>query len=90
MMDIYEKESKNLEPWEDSPTEISREDWRDYLGRREYQRAWIDFLEDQLVQFGYDWRELLDDFLYSGKQPLINNLIAGRELLPCKSKQAFP
>ena len=46
-----------------------------------YQRAWIDFLEDQLVQFGYDWRELLDDFLYSGKQPLINNLIAGRELL---------
>lgn len=89
-MDIYEKESKNLEPWEDSPTEISREDWRDYLGRREYQRAWIDFLEDQLVQFGYDWRELLDDFLYSGKQPLINNLIAGRELLPCKSEQVFP
>jgi hypothetical protein len=84
MMDIYEKESKNLEPWEDSPTEISREDWRDYLGKREYQRAWVDFLEDQLVQFGFDWRELLDDFLYSGKQPLINNLIAGRESL-CKS-----
>jgi hypothetical protein len=81
MMDIYEKESKSLEPWEDSPTEISREDWRDYLGRREYQRAWVDFLEDQLVQFGYEWRELLDDFLYSGKQPLINNLIAGREFL---------
>ena len=47
-----------------------------------YQRAWIDFLEDQLVQFGYDWRELLDDFLYSGKQPLINNLIAGRKSSP--------
>jgi hypothetical protein len=35
-MDIYEKESKDLEPWVDSPTEISREDWREYLGRREY------------------------------------------------------
>jgi len=35
-MDIYEKESKDLEPWEDSPSEISRHDWRDYLGRREY------------------------------------------------------
>ncbi|TIA13304.1 hypothetical protein D6C80_06324 [Aureobasidium pullulans] len=77
LLDLYEKESKNLEPWQDSPSEISRHDWRDYLGKREYQRAWIDFLEDQLVQFGYDWRELLDDFLYSGKQPLINNLIAG-------------
>jgi hypothetical protein len=53
-----------------------------------YQRAWVDFLEDQLVQFGYDWRELLDDFLYSGKQPLINNLIAGRKLL-CLSEQVL-
>ncbi|KAI5196483.1 hypothetical protein E4T39_07769 [Aureobasidium subglaciale] len=83
LLDIYEKESKELEPWEDSPSEIARHDWRDYLGKREYGhyngrlRAWVDFLEDQLVQFGYDWRELLDDFLYSGKQPLINNLIAG-------------
>jgi len=53
-----------------------------------YQRAWIDFFEDQLVQFGYDWRELLDDFLYSGKQPLINNLIAGRKL-PYPSDQVL-
>jgi hypothetical protein len=36
-MDIYEKESKDLEPWQDSPSEISRHDWRDYLGKREYE-----------------------------------------------------
>lgn len=34
--DIYEKESEELEPWHDSPGEISKDDWRDFLGKREY------------------------------------------------------
>lgn len=42
-----------------------------------YQRAFIDFFEDQLVQVGYDWKALLDEYLYKGKQPLINNMICG-------------
>jgi hypothetical protein len=37
----------------------------------------VDFFEDQLVELGYDWRALLDEFLLSGKEPLINNLISG-------------
>lgn len=32
---VYEEESKMLVPWEDSPSEISKDDWRDYLGKRE-------------------------------------------------------
>lgn len=43
-----------------------------------YQRAWVDFYEDQLVQHGYDWKALLEEFLFGGKEPLINNMIAGR------------
>ncbi|CAK4032260.1 hypothetical protein DOTSEDRAFT_68439 [Lecanosticta acicola] len=74
---IYEDESKSLEPWRDSPGEIASHDWREFLGKREYQRAFIDFFEDQLVQHGYDWHALLDEFLLSGREPLINNLISG-------------
>jgi hypothetical protein len=74
---IYEAESRHLEPWRDSPGEIARHDWRDFLGKREYQRAYVDFFEDQLVQHGYDWQALLDEFLLQGKEPLINNLVAG-------------
>jgi hypothetical protein len=33
---IYEVESKVLEPWKDSPGEVTGEDWRDYLGKKEY------------------------------------------------------
>ena len=77
MNDIYEKEHQELEPWEDSPGEISTFDWRDFLGDRQYQRAYVDFFEDQLVLTGYDWKLVLAKYLFEGKEPLANCLIAG-------------
>jgi hypothetical protein len=44
-----------------------------------YQRAFVDFFEDQLVSNRYDWKLLLDEYLFGGKEPLINGLVAGRE-----------
>ncbi|KAL9127805.1 MAG: hypothetical protein Q9217_003389 [Psora testacea] len=75
--DIYDNESKELEPWADSPGEISTFDWRDYLGNPIYQRAYVDFFEDQLVLNGYDWKKVLNLYLFDGKEPLVNNLVAG-------------
>lgn len=75
--DIYENESKELDAWEDSPGEVSDFDWRDYLGDRRYQRAYVDFFEDQLVLHGYNWKDVLDTFLFEGKEPLFNCLVAG-------------
>ena len=43
-----------------------------------YQRAFVDFFEDELVAFGYDWKQLTAEYLFSGEQPLINGIIAGR------------
>ncbi|KAL9030567.1 MAG: hypothetical protein Q9196_001328 [Gyalolechia fulgens] len=74
---IYEAESKGLEPWHDSPGELSSYDWRDHLGNPKYQRAYLDFFEDELVLNGYDWHKVLDEYLLKGKEPLINNLISG-------------
>jgi hypothetical protein len=47
--------------------------------RCRYQRAFVDFFEDQLVSKKYDWKLLLDEFLFGGKEPLINGLVAGCE-----------
>ncbi|QIW97112.1 hypothetical protein AMS68_002630 [Peltaster fructicola] len=77
LQEIYDAEAQSLEPWADAPGEISKHDWRDFLGKKEYQRAWVDFFEDQLVSHSYDWHSLLNEFLLQGEQPLINNLIAG-------------
>ncbi|KAI9740364.1 MAG: hypothetical protein M1834_004943 [Cirrosporium novae-zelandiae] len=74
---IYDKEAEVLEPWEDSPEEISRSDWRYYLGDPQYQRAFVDFFEDQLVRQRYDWKKVVEEYLFSGDEPLINCLVAG-------------
>ncbi|KAL4949808.1 hypothetical protein BDW69DRAFT_173534 [Aspergillus filifer] len=71
---LYEVELKPLEPWEDSPGEISTYDWRDYLGKKAYQRAYVDFFEDELVRQSYDWKKVVTNYLFSGKEPLFNAL----------------
>ncbi|KAJ4345293.1 uncharacterized protein N0V89_011423 [Didymosphaeria variabile] len=75
--DIYEKESEELESWHDAPGEISKDDWREFLGKREYQRAFVDFFEDQLVAKRYDSKVLLEEYMFEGKEPLINGLVSG-------------
>ncbi|RMZ91542.1 hypothetical protein DV736_g1209, partial [Chaetothyriales sp. CBS 134916] len=55
-----------LEPWTDSPGEIALHDYREYLGKRDYQRAWVDFFEDQLVSQGYSWPDVVKKFIFEG------------------------
>ncbi|CZR53878.1 uncharacterized protein PAC_03760 [Phialocephala subalpina] len=75
---IYDEESKELEDWKDSPAEISDTDWRDFLGDKRYQRAYVDFYEDELaLKFGYDWKRVAEEYLFEGKEPLINGIIGG-------------
>ncbi|CAG8952191.1 hypothetical protein HYFRA_00000931 [Hymenoscyphus fraxineus] len=75
---IYDEESKELEEWKDSPTEITELDWQDYLGQKNYQRAYVDFFEDELaLKHDYDWKKVAEEYLFQGKTPLINGLIAG-------------
>lgn len=77
---IYDEESKELEEWHDSPAEISDTDWRDYLGDKRYQRAYVDFYEDELaLKFEYNWKSVVEEYLFNGHKPLINGLIAGRK-----------
>ena len=42
-----------------------------------YQRAFVDFFEDQLVFRRYDVQQVLEEYLLGGKKPLINGMIAG-------------
>ncbi|CAI7667650.1 unnamed protein product [Penicillium manginii] len=73
---LYESESKLLDAWEDAPAEVTTYDWREYLGCREYEKAFVDFFEDELVRFGYDWKQVVEEYLFSGKEPVFNSVIA--------------
>lgn len=85
---IYEEESKTLEPWKDSPSEVIQDDWRDFLGDKRYQRAFVDFFEDALaMKYAYDWKKVVDEYMFGGDEPLANGLIGGRkcDLYPTSS-----
>lgn len=45
------------------------------MGR--YQRAFLDFFEDELVRFGYDWRAVVVEYMLKGPEPLIFGGIGG-------------
>jgi len=85
LTDIYEHAAhEGHEEWKDSPGEIALHDYRDFLGKREYQRAWVDFFEDQLVDNNYDWKLVAARFLFErGKKnepnhyPMFSCLTAG-------------
>lgn len=52
-----------------------------------YQRAYVDFFEDEMVLEGYDWRKIMDIYLFQGKNPLINCVVADcKDLAECHSK----
>lgn len=78
--DVYDSESQSgLVPWEDSPGEVSRDDWRAYLGKREYERGFVDFFEDEVVRAGYDWKAVVRRYLFEGEGgeegPMVNNVV---------------
>ncbi|TDZ24474.1 Questin oxidase [Colletotrichum orbiculare MAFF 240422] len=76
--EIYEAEAKELEPWSASPAEVTEDDWRDFLGDKRYQRAYVDFFEDALaLHCGYDWKKVVKQYMFEGREPLINGLIGG-------------
>ncbi len=77
---IYDVEAAALDPWVASPAEVVQSDWRDFLGDKHYQRAYVDFFEDALVlKFSYDWKKVVAEYVFKGEEPLINGLIGGRQ-----------
>ncbi|OQE37328.1 hypothetical protein PENCOP_c010G02443 [Penicillium coprophilum] len=73
---LYEKEVSNLVKWKESPAEITTLDWRGHLGCRGYDRAFVDFFEDEMVNLNYDWKEVVAEYLFTGKEPMFDSIMA--------------
>lgn len=41
-----------------------------------YQRAFVDYFEDELVRFSYEWKKVVNEYLFSGPEPMFNSVIA--------------
>lgn len=79
--DLYEAVSHQLESWSESPDGMTTADWYTFSGRTEYQRAFVDFFEDEVVRKGYDWKHVVEGYLCEGtgesRGPLVDCLVAG-------------
>ncbi|KAK9256341.1 hypothetical protein V1507DRAFT_450401 [Lipomyces tetrasporus] len=78
LVDLYESESKVLDPWkEDSPAEVTADDWRNFYGQRVYQRGYKDYFDDEVMQASYDWKRVVSKYLLADDGTLLNGLIGG-------------
>lgn len=41
----------------------------------------MDFFEDELVRFGYDWKQVVAEYLFSGEEPVFHSIMADRMLI---------
>ncbi|KXG45864.1 uncharacterized protein PGRI_047200 [Penicillium griseofulvum] len=73
---IYEKETSNLVKWKASPAEITTLDWRGHLGCRGFDRAFVDFFEDEMVNLSYNWKEVVAEYLFTAKEPMFDSIMA--------------
>ncbi|XBQ90598.1 hypothetical protein V6000_006152 [Aspergillus fumigatus] len=56
---------------------ISKENWRDFLTRKEYTMAYQDFFDNEVKEKQGDWGKVLEEYLYSGTEPLVNGCTGG-------------
>lgn len=46
-----------------------------------YDRAFVAFFEDELILLGYDWKQVVNEYLFSGKEPVFDSIMAARKFL---------
>lgn len=46
-----------------------------------YDRAFVEFFEDGLTLLDYDWKQVVDEYLFSGEEPVFDSIMAVRKSL---------
>ncbi|KAK9472525.1 uncharacterized protein V1510DRAFT_365408 [Dipodascopsis tothii] len=77
LAELYEAKTSDLEQWrEDNPDEVTADDWVDLCGRREYQRGFRDYFDEEMMEYNYDWRRVVAKYLLAEDGRLLNALAA--------------
>lgn len=65
-----------VDPYDPSPHQITRSNWRNFLGDKNFCQAYKDFFEQELTNSGDDWpKKLLHLLLEDNITPMINGLV---------------
>lgn len=73
----FEDAAKVLVPWEeDSPQEVTKDDWQDFIGNVAYERGFYDYFNDRMDDAKWNWKSVA--VKHFKESPLLfDNLVSG-------------
>ncbi|KAH8194697.1 hypothetical protein TruAng_011131 [Truncatella angustata] len=76
---IYNAEAEELKQVHDVFIQggITRDNWRDFLGQKQYTVAYTNFFDIEVQNYAGDWNAVVDTYLFAGSKPLINGFSGG-------------
>ncbi|KAL4903421.1 hypothetical protein BDW74DRAFT_186085 [Aspergillus multicolor] len=81
LAELYAHEIRTLREIDDTfitGRAILRQNWREFLGRKEYTVAYVQYFDSQLKHIhNGDWKGMLQQYLFVGPEPLINGFTGG-------------
>ncbi|KAB8223385.1 hypothetical protein BDV33DRAFT_228533 [Aspergillus novoparasiticus] len=88
LIEMYQNESSQLKSLNDGliRTGITKDNWRQLLGKKKYTAAYTTFFDQELANTPNDWKTLVNEYLFTPPQPLINGFIGGPLSLGCTDR----
>lgn len=68
---LYEYSSEDHDKWEeDSPAEITDDDWFEFVGNKQYERGFQDYFQEKITDsLSFDWRAIARQYFVCEKTP---------------------
>lgn len=81
LYELYEQNTEPLARWEeDSPAEVTDDDWFELLGDKRYERGFQDYFQEKITDGKtFDWKEVFSQFVYDERAPgaIVHGLFGG-------------
>lgn len=82
---VFEATTKILNPWPESQTTITDENWDKYLGNVEYEVEYINYFKDKIEEAKADWKSVVRRFLVDEKNSLLIGAYGGCKFFESQS-----
>jgi hypothetical protein len=63
-------------PWAENQFEITDDDWYEYIGKVDYEVAYMNYFKDKIEDAKFDWKSVVKRFLLDEKGSLIKGILA--------------
>ncbi|KAF7585245.1 hypothetical protein BBP40_011596, partial [Aspergillus hancockii] len=79
LIKAYQNEAQHLKKLDSGliRTGVTRNNWRDFFGKKKYTAAYMDFFDQEISNHQGDWKSVVTEYLFRTPQPLIHGFVGG-------------